>query len=132
MSKVNYGDFLISLNSDKNKESKVSLPYKNNSQNIIRLIIGDNNSINLEEKNYSIRKLKDSEIVDYIKKNIYDYDQNDHWSDLLNHYLSSKKNILGINISGNKIPPIEIISSSSSDSFNAKTLNRFFENNIHH
>ena len=115
--------------SHKNKESKASLPYQNDSQNIIRLIIGDNNSINLEETNYSIRKLKYSEIVDYIKKNISYYDQNDHWSDLLNHCLSSKKNILGLNISGSKIPPIEILSSSSSDSFNAKTLILFFEKN---
>ena len=115
--------------SHKNKESKVSLPYKHDSQNIIRLIIGDDNIINLEEKNYSIRKLKDSEIVDYIKQNISNYDQNDHWSDLLNHCLSSKKNILGLTISGSKIPPIEILSSSSPDSFNAKTLILFVEKN---
>ena len=115
--------------SHKNKESKVSLPYKNASQNIIRLIIGENNSINLEEKNYSIKKLKDSEIIDCIKTNISDCDQNDHWSDLLNHCLSSKKNILGLNISGIKIPPIEIFSASSSESFDAKTLILFFEKN---
>ena len=113
----------------KNKETKVNLPYKNNSHNIIRLIIGENSSINLKEENYSICKLKDSEIIGYIKKNISDFDQNDHWSDLLNHCLSSKKNILGLNISGNKIPPIEILSASSSESFNAKTLILFFEKN---
>ena len=104
--------------SHKNKESKVSLPYKNFSKDIIRLIIGENSLINLEEKKYSIRQLKDSEIVDYIKQHISDFDQNDHWSDLLNHCLSSKQNILGLNISGNKIPPIEIFSASSSKSFN--------------
>lgn len=113
----------------KNKESKINLPYQNTSQNIIRIIIGEHNSINLEEENYSIRKVKDSEIVDYIKKNISEFDHNDHWSDLLNHCLSSKENILGLNISGNKIPPIEIFSASSSDSFNAKTLILFFEKN---
>ena len=115
--------------SHKNKESKVILPYKNSSQNIIRLIIGENSSINIEEENYSIRELKDSEIVEYIKKNISNFDQNDHWSDLLNHCLSSKKNILGLNIYGNKIPPIEILSASSSKSLNAKTLILFFEKN---
>ena len=112
-----------------NKEAKVKLPYKNDSQNTIRLIIGENNSINLEKENYSIKKLKDVEIVDYIKKNISDFDQNDHWSDLLNHCLSSERNILGLNISGNKIPPIEIFSTSSLNSFNAKTLILFFEKN---
>ena len=115
--------------SHKNKETKVNLPYKNDSQNTIRFIIGENGSTNIEGKNYSIRKLKDDEIVDYIKKNISDFNQNDHWSDLLNHCLSSKHNILGLNISGNKIPPIEIFSASSSESFNAKTLILFFEKN---
>ena len=115
--------------SNKNKESKVNLPYKKASQNIIRLIIGENNSINLEKENYSIKKLKEIEIIDYIKKNISNSDQNDHWSDLLNHCLSSKENILGLNISGNKIPPLEIFSASSPDSFNAKTLILFFEKN---
>ena len=71
--------------SNKNKESKVNLPYKKASQNIIRLIIGENNSINLEKENYSIKKLKEIEIVDYIKKNLSNSDHNDHWSDLLNH-----------------------------------------------
>ncbi len=112
-----------------NKESRMSLPYKNISPNIIRLIIGENSSINLEEETYSIRKLKDSEIIKYIKKNISNFDQNDHWSDLLNHCLSSKSNILGLNISGNQVPPIEIFSSSSSECFNAKTLILFCEKN---
>ena len=113
----------------KNEETKVNLPYKNGSQKTIRLIIGDNSSLNIEEENYCISKLKDVEIVNYIKKSISDFDQNDHWSDLLNHCLSSKKNILGLNISGNQIPPIEIFSASSSESFNAKTLILFFEKN---
>ena len=113
----------------KNKESPVCLPYKNVSEKIIRLIIGENYPVNLVEENYFIRKLEDSEIVDYIKKNIYDFDQNDHWCDLLNHCLSSKNNILGLNISGNNIPPIEIFSASSKESLNAKTLILFFEKN---
>ena len=113
----------------KDKESKFNLPYEYASNNIIRLIIGENNSINIEEENYSITKLKELEIIDYIKKNISNIDQNDQWSDILNHCLSSKNNILGLNISGNKIPPIEILSASSPDSFNAKTLILFFEKN---
>ena len=33
--------------SHKNKEKKINLPFKNDSQNIIRLIIGENSSINI-------------------------------------------------------------------------------------
>ena len=65
--------------SHKNEESKASLPYKKNSRNIIRLIIGEHNAINLEEENYSIKELKDSEIINYIKKNICNFDQNGPW-----------------------------------------------------
>jgi len=113
----------------KNTESKLDLPYKYDSQNIIRLIIGENNSIDLKKESYWIRKLKDKEIIDYIRKNISDFDQNENWSDLLNHSLSVKENILGLNISGTKIPPIEILSASSSNSFNAKTLIILVEKN---
>ena len=113
----------------KNTESKLDLPYKYDSQNIIRLIIGENNSIDLKKENYWIRKLNDKEIIDYIKKNISDFDQNENWSDLLNHSLSVKENILGLNISGTKIPPIEILSASSSNSFTAKTLIILVEKN---
>ena len=113
----------------KNTESKLDLPYKYDSQNIIRLIIGENNSIDLKKESYWIRKLNDKEIIDYIKKNISDFDQNENWSDLLNHSLSVKENILGLNISGTKIPPIEILSASSSNSFNAKTLIILVEKN---
>ena len=126
----NKSKFSSSLDySHNNKESTVNFPYINTSSNIIRLIIGEKSPTNLEGGNYSIKKLKDSEIVEYIKKNISDFDHNDRWSDLLNHCLSSKKNILGLNISGKNIPPIEIFSASSSDSFNAKTLILFFEKN---
>ena len=112
-----------------NKESSFDFPYENIPHKIIRLIIGENTSINLKEENYSIRKLNDKEIVEYIHKHISDFDKNEHWSDLLNHSLSSKKDILGLNISGKEIPPIEILSASSSDYFNAKTLIIIVEEN---
>jgi len=126
----NKSKFLSFLDyTNKNEDSTVSLPYKNTSKNILRLIIGKNHPINLREENYSIRKLEDPEISEYIKKNISDFDHNDNWSDLLNHCLSSKNNILGLSISGNKIPSLEIFSTSSNESFNAKTLILFFEKN---
>jgi len=125
----NKSKFSSFLNHKYSKESTFDFPYKNTSEKIIRLVIGENSSINLKEENFSIQQLKENEIVNYIKKNISMFDQNEQWSDLLNLGLCSKQNILGLNISGNKIPPIEIFSSSSPESFNAKTLIIFFEKN---
>ena len=66
--------------SNKNKESKVNLPYKKASQNIIRLIIGENNAINIEKENYSIKKLKDELIFDSL------FDENKNVPSLCNLY----------------------------------------------
>ena len=97
--------------SNKNKESKVNLPYKKASQNIIRLIIGDNNSINLEKENYSIKELKEIEIVDYIKKynNSKDY-YDDSLIKSLKYFLSCaqgnnslSKNMYEKSIQSNKV-----------------------------
>ena len=111
------------------KNTKFDIPYEGNSQNIIRLIIGENNLINFEEENYSIKKLNQGELIKYIKQNISYFDKNEHWSDLLNFSLSSEQNILGLRIYGNEIPPIEIISNSANNSINAKTLIVFVEKN---
>jgi len=125
----NKSKFSSFLDHTYSKKSKVSLPYQDASQKIIRLIIGEDTSINLNEESYSIQELKETEIADYIKKNISTIDQNDQWSDLLNHCLCTKENILGLNISGSRIPPLEILSSSCNNSFNAKTLILFFDKN---
>ena len=104
------------------KDLKFDTPYPKNSQNTIRLIIGENYQIQLTEENYSIQQLSEDELDKYIKKQISSFDQNENWSDLLNLSLSCKKNILGLKINGSKIPPIEIFSHASSNSLNAKTL----------
>ena len=104
-------------------------PYQNNSQNLVRLTIGYNNSINIEEQNYSIKQLNRNEVVEYITNNISNFDQNEHWSDILNLCLSSEQNTLGIKINGKKVPPIEILSHASSNFFNAKTLIILVEKN---
>ena len=104
-------------------------PYQNNSQNLVRLTIGYNNSINIEEQNYSIKQLNSNEVVEYIKNNISNFNQNEHWSDILNLCLSSEQNTLGIKINGKKVPPIEILSHASSNFFNAKTLIILVEKN---
>jgi len=111
------------------KNPKFDMPYSKNSQSVIRLIIGENCQIELIKENYSIHQLSADEIDNYIKEQISCFDPNENWSDLLNLSLSSEKNILGLKINGSKIPPIEIISHSSSNSLNAKTLVIFIEKN---
>jgi len=111
------------------KNPKFDIPYTENSQNTIRLIIGENYQIKLIKENYSIKQLSEDELNKYIKEQIACFDQNENWSDLLNLSLSSTKNFLGLKINGSKIPPIEIFSHASSNSLNAKTLVIFFEKN---
>ncbi len=111
------------------KDQKFEIPYPHQSQNIIRLVIGENSQISLIEKNYSIQELSKDNLDKYIKQKISCFDQNENWIDLLNLSLSCKKNILGLKINGSKIPPIEIFSLASSDSLKAKTLVIFLEKN---
>ena len=80
------------------KDSKFDSPYPKNSQNTIRLVIGDNCQINLVEENYSINQLSEYELQKYIKEQISCFDQNENWSDLLNLSLSCKNNILGLSL----------------------------------
>ena len=111
------------------KDSKFDLPYPKNSQNTIRLVIGDNCQVKLIGKYYSIQQLNEDELNQYIKEQISCFDQNENWSDLLNLSLSCTNNILGLKINGSKIPPIEIFSHTSSNSLQAKTLIIFVEKN---
>ncbi len=104
-------------------------PYQNNSQNIIRLIIGENSQININSENYSINELNNEELIAYIKHNLSSFDQNENWSDLLNLCLSFEQNILGLRIKGKKIPPLEILSHATHNSINAKTLILIIEKN---
>ena len=120
----NFLDFSFNAN-----HAKFEIPFHNNQQKIIRLIIGENNLRSIEEKSYSIKRLNNKELVRYIKKNISKFDQNENWSELLNLSLSSENNILGLKIEGSAIPPLEIFSHASNDSLNAKTLIIFVEKN---
>ena len=99
------------------KDLKFDTPYPKNSQSTIRLTIGKNSQIKFIEEDYSIKQLSQDELDKYIKEQIYCFDQNENWSDLLNLSLSCKNNILGLKINGSKIPPIEIFSHASSNSF---------------
>jgi len=125
--KSKFSNFLDYSVNEKDPKSDISYPY--NSQNIIRITIGENRPISLIEENYSIQELDKDKLNNYIKQQISCFDQNENWSDLLNLSLSCEKNILGLKINGSKIPPIEIFSHASSNSLNAKTLVIFLEKN---
>ncbi|MCR8539364.1 MAG: SufD family Fe-S cluster assembly protein [Prochlorococcus marinus CUG1439] len=111
------------------KDQKFDFPYFHNSTNIIRLVIGGDSQISIKDKNYSIQQLSKDTLEKYIKQKISFFDENEHWSDLLNLTLSSEENVLGLKIKGSRIPPIEIFSHASNDSLNAKTLVMFVEKN---
>jgi len=91
-------------------------------QNICRIIIGENESINLIEKKWEIKELEEQEILNLLQQKIIQSDSTENWSNLLNHFLTDKKNIVGLNISGKEIPHLEIICNSNNNLFNAKTL----------
>ena len=99
-----------------------STPCILDQENIIRIFIGENKKVKIKSKNWEIKELEKDEIINLIKQKIIDCDKSKDWSNLLNHYLTSKNNILGVNISGEEIPHIEIISNSTKNFFNAKTL----------
>ena len=99
-----------------------SIPSIKESQNVIRLIIGQSKKINIKEKEWEIKELNDKEIINLIKKNIADCETTENWSNILNHFLTNKKNICSLNISGKNIPHLEIITNSKTDLFHSKTL----------
>ena len=99
-----------------------SLPNSLDSKNVLRIIIGENKRINIKEKQWEIKELKEKEIINLIKQKLIDCDTTQNWSNLLNHYLTNKNNIVGLNISGKVFPNIEIIAHSRNKFFNAKTL----------
>ncbi|WP_288262113.1 SufD family Fe-S cluster assembly protein [uncultured Prochlorococcus sp.] len=109
------------------KNPNFDIPYHSNPKDIIRIVIGLDSQILLKKENYSIQQLNRDKLDKYIKQKISCFDQNEHWSDLLNLCLSSEKNILGLKIKGSKIPPIEIFSHALSNSLKAKTLVIFVE-----
>ena len=91
-------------------------------QNIYRIIIGENKKINLKEKKWEIKELEEKEILNFLQQKIIQSDSDHNWSNLLNHYLTDNKNILGLNISGKEIPHLEIICNSMNNLLNSKTL----------
>ena len=98
------------------------IPTNSNNNDELRIIIGENKQINITEKEWQIHELEDKEIINLIKQKLIDSDTSKNWSDLLNHYLTDKNNILGLKISGKGIPHIEIISNSKTNLFHSKTL----------
>ena len=106
-------------------DNKYSIPIKSaefDKENLIRIYIGQQNNIYKKGNNWEIRTLSEDEITELIEEKLLSSDSNNNWSNLLNHSLSQENNILGLNISGKNIPPIEILTNTSSNFFNAKTL----------
>jgi len=98
------------------------IPGYSNIQNIYRIFIGENKRIKLKEENWEIKELKEKEIQNFLQQKIIKSDPNQNWSNLLNHFLTDSKNIIGLNISGKDIPHLEIICNSINNFLNAKTL----------
>ena len=101
---------------------KPNIPYENESQNVIRLIIGDNKKINIKEQEWEIKELDDQKILNLIQQKLLESDTTQNWSALLNHLLTNEKNICGLNISGRNLPHLEIITNSKNNLFNSRTL----------
>ena len=98
------------------------IPYEIAKQDVLRIIIGENKIINVKNRSHEIKILEEKEILKLIRNNLTNCDPTQNWSNLLNHYLTNKNNILGINIAGDNIPHIEIISNSTNNLFKSKTL----------
>ena len=81
-------------------------------QNICRIIIGENKRTNIKEKKWEIKELEEKEILNFLHDKITKSDTTQNWSNLLNHFLTDRKNILGLNISGKDLPSLEIICNS--------------------
>ena len=98
------------------------IPGHPNIQNICRIIIGENKRISIKEEQWEIEEFDEQEIFNFLQQKISRSDTKQNWSHLLNHFLTDKKNIVGLNISGKEIPYLEIICNSVNNSFNSKTL----------
>ena len=102
------------------KSSDPDIPPYLSNKKAINIWIGNTNQLNLKEKNWEIKELKSQEIDDLIEEKLKSSNTEENWSNLLNLSLSSEKNILGIKISGENIPPLQIFCSSKSNYFNSK------------
>jgi len=98
------------------------IPGYSKIQNIYRIVIGENKRIKFKERKWEIKELEEKEILNFLQKKITKSDTTQNWSNLLNHFLTDKKNIVGLNISGQDIPHLEIICNSTNNFLNSKTL----------
>ena len=91
-------------------------------QNIFRIIVGQDKKIKLKGEKWEIKELEEKEIQNFLEKKVVNSDPTENWSNLLNHFLTDKKNIVGLNISGKEIPHLEVICNSGNNFLNSKTL----------
>ncbi len=98
------------------------IPGHSKIKNIYRIVVGEKKNLHLKEKKWEIKELEETEIYNFLQQKIIQSDTTQNWSNLLNHFLTDKKNIVGLNISGKEIPHLEIICNSMNNFLNAKTL----------
>ena len=105
-----------------NKFDMPDIPGYQDFDNICRIIIGENKKIRLKGEKWEIKELEEKDILNFLQQKIINCDTTQNWSNLLNHYLTDKKNIIGLNIKGRDIPHLEIICNSTNNFLNSKTL----------
>ena len=98
------------------------IPGHTKNHNIYRIIIGEEKKIYIKEKQWEIKELEEKEIFNFLQQKIIQSDTTQNWTNLLNHFLTGQKNIVGLNISGKEMPSLEIICNSMNNFFNSKTV----------
>ena len=99
-----------------------NIPSYLTSKKAIEINVGNANQFNLKENDWQIKELNTKEINFLIEEKIINNNSEPTWTNLLNHSLVSEENLLGIKISGENIPPLQIFCNSKNNHFNAKTL----------
>ncbi len=119
---------LLNYEHDKNFQNPI-IPEGLKSTDVIRLNIGLERKTNLENNHWKIKELEEKEIIGLTKNLILKNNCDENWGDILNHCLCDKQAVLGVSISGNQIPPIELFCSSLQDNFNSQIMVIFVEEN---
>ncbi len=91
-------------------------------ERVIQIILGNKQKINIINNHWHIRELDEAEILNLIKEKLIKSDPDDNWSNLLNQSITNYENLLGLSISGENLPLIEILCNSQDNFLNAKTL----------
>ena len=123
----NFINLPYSFNKKLDYESKYPL-ISDKPSNILKIEIdGSENNLNSIKLPKGIRFLSDSEIEVYLGKTLDKCQCKNSWSTIINE--SSASNVIGIEVDGKNIPPIELISTSNSNEFNSTRILLKIESN---